>query len=278
VTCQFTLLAACAVIAASLIGGCSLNAVNNTAGPVAKAPAPTATVAREPLAAPANPAPVPAKPAPANPAPVPAKPAPAPVVANRELDQQLASVALDDAKLSDIRGGYDTSSGVTLNFAFQQATFVNHNLTENIVVPTLTIAPGQGTSSASGAMAGAAARPNVSVGSLVGLGIAGASPGVGNAGGISSATVVANGSVQTQVSVSSQALQALVSSGLATVVGPTGAGANNGITTTVANTASNQLIQQLTTVDIGVSGLSKLMQQSVASTVMNRLAGPNGFR
>jgi len=116
VTCQFTLLAACAVIAASLIGGCSLNAVNNTAGPVAKAPVPTATVAREPRAAPANPA------------PVPAKPAPAPVVANRELDQQLASVALDDAKLSDIRGGYDTSSGVTLNFAFQQATFVNHNL------------------------------------------------------------------------------------------------------------------------------------------------------
>ena len=81
--------------------------------------------------------------------------------------------------------------------------------------------------------------------------------------GINSATVVTNGGVQTQIGVSTAALQALVNSGLASVVGTGSGSGNGGITTTLANTANNQLIQQATTVDIGVSGLSKLIQQSV---------------
>jgi hypothetical protein len=55
---------------------------------------------------------------------------------------RLASAALDEAKLNDIRGGYDISSGVTVNFAFEQATYVNHNLAQNAVIPTLTISHG----------------------------------------------------------------------------------------------------------------------------------------
>lgn len=253
-TCVFSLLAATAVIAASLLGGCSDNAID-TAGSDARAPVPTATAHRAS-------------------APMPAKQAAAPVNSRADVEQRLASVALDDAKLSDIRGGYDASSGVTLNFAFQQATFVNHNLTESVVLPTLTISPAQGSVSNTAAMTGAA-QPGVGAGSLVGLGITGAPLTIG-AAGLNSATVVANGTVQTQVSVSTAALQALVNSGLATVIRP-GSG-NGGVTNTITNLTNNALIQQMTTVDIGVSGLSKLLQQSVSSQVMSRLSGPNVVR
>jgi hypothetical protein len=256
VTCQLKLLAAFVAVAACLLGGCSDNAIN-TAGSIAGAAISAAN---------ADP-----------PQPQPADKQTA-AASGPEVEKRLASLALDDANLSDVRGGFDAGSGVTLNFAFQQATFVNHNLTENVVVPTLTIAPGQGNSSTIGGVAGSV-RPNVGVGSLVGLGIAGAPSTIGNAGGINSATVVANGAVQTQVSVSTAALQALVNSGIASVIGPSSPGGNNGgVSSTITNTANNQLIQQLTTVDIGVSGLSKLMQQSVPSAVMSRLSGPNGFR
>lgn len=166
---------------------------------------------------------------------------------------RLASAALDDAKLSDIRGGYDTSSGVTVNFAFQQATYVNHNLAQSVVIPTLTISPGQGTVAAAGLQ------------QLTG------------GAGINSSTVVASGAVQTQVSSANSMVQALVNSGMASTIGSAGAG-NGGVTTTLANTANNQLIQQMNTIDIGVSGLSKLMQQSIPASVLGRIAGPSTFR
>jgi hypothetical protein len=251
VTCQYALLAASAVIAASLLGGCSNNAITAAS---ADASAPAAT-ARAKAAS----------------APQPAKPE-APPLSSAAVEQRLAIAALDDSKLSDVRGGFDTTSGVTLNFAFQQATFVNHNLTENIVVPTLTIAPGQG--GASGA--GITGSGQGGVGSLLGLNVAGA-PSTIQGTNINSATVVANGMVQTQVSVSAAALQALVNSGLATVIQPGGAG-NGGVASTITNTTNNALIQQMTTVDIGVNGLSKMLQQSVTSSVLNRLSGPNAFR
>jgi hypothetical protein len=230
VTGSTSLLAASAVIAASLLGGCSEKIVG-VVGPDA-----TAEVGSQHSAAHQNPA-----------------DRVAPAAASRPVVAQLAGAALEDAKLSNIRGGYDLSSGVTVNFAFQQATYVDHNLTQNVVIPTLTISPGQGT---------------VSTANLQQL--------TGGAG-INSSTIVANGTVQTQVSASNSMVQALVNSGMASVIGTSGAG-NGGATTTLANTANNQLIQQMTTIDIGVNGLSKLVQQSVPSTVLSRLAGPNAFR
>ena len=166
---------------------------------------------------------------------------------------RLASAALDDAKLSDIRGGFDTSSGVTVNFAFQQATYVNHDLAQSVVIPTLTISPGQGTVAAAGLQ------------QLTG------------GAGMNSSTVVASGTVQTQVGAANSMVQALVNSGMASAIGSSRAG-NSGVTTTLANTANNQLIQQMNTIDIGVNGLSKLMQQSIPASVLGRIAGPSTFR
>jgi len=208
----------------------------------------------------------------------PAKPLPgatqsAPLVAKPQpVDQRLASLALDNQDLSQIRGGFETSSGVVLNFAFQQATFVNHNLVQNVVVPTLTIAPGQGATSVAGSSpVGGATPPNVNVGSLAGLGV----PTQSNSK-IGSATVLPNGTVQTQVSVSAPIIQALVNSGMTSVVSNLG---NSGLTTTISNTANNRVVQQLTTIDIGVSGLSGLVGQTTApNSVLNRLNGLNAFR
>ncbi|MGA8760811.1 MAG: hypothetical protein WB611_31685 [Stellaceae bacterium] len=241
-----TLLIAFAVIAASLLGGCS-DKIIGVVGSDAEARVHTVKpVSRQ----------------------MPIKPADLPVASSRDVKQRLASLAVDDAKLSDVRGGFDAGSGVTLNFAFQQATFVNNNLTENVVVPTLTISPGQTGGVAAG---GGVAAPTSSITGLSAFGIPGALS-TSSGGSINSATVVTDNAVQTQVSVSNSTLQALVNSGLATVVG--GGTGNGGVSSTITNTGNNQLIQQMTTIDIGVSGLSKLMQQGVASSVMNRLTGP----
>jgi hypothetical protein len=244
VTGSSTLLIASAVIAASLLGGCSDRIIGG-AGSDADAPIRAMErVARQMPVTRADPH----------------------AASSGEVRQRLASAALDDAKLSSVRGGLDVGSGVTLNFAFQQATFVNHNLTENLVVPALTISPGQ-----AGNVTAGAAQSLGSNGVLSALGIAGGLSSTADTA-INSATVVTNNGVQTQVSVSNSTLQALVNSGLATAVG--GGAGNGGVSSVVTNSANNQLIQQMTTIDIGVSGLSKLIQQGVASSVMNRLTGP----
>lgn len=221
-----SLLTALAVIAASLLGGCSDKIVGTVDWNGSPPVVPTDRGSHQMLA----------------------QSAPAPPASSRDVKRRLARLALDKSSLSTVRGGYDLGAGVTVNFAFQQATYVDHNLAQNVVIPNLTISPGQ----AGGLVASGNVMPP----------------------SISSATVVANGAVQSQVNVANSTLQALANSGMATIVG----GSNGGVTTTLANTANNQLIQQMTTVDIGVTGLSKMLQQNVASSVLGRIAGPNAFR
>ena len=235
-----SLLMAFAVIAASLLGGCSDKIIgvagsDDAARLASPRRSPHIEYANQGVAAAVS------RPAESRPA------ASSPTVV------RLASAALDDAKLSDIRGGFDTSSGVTVNFAFQQATYVNHDLAQSVVIPTLTISPGQGTVAAAGLQ------------QLTG------------GAGMNSSTVVASGTVQTQVGAANSMVQALVNSGMASAIGSSRAG-NSGVTTTLANTANNQLIQQMNTIDIGVNGLSKLMQQSIPASVLGRIAGPSTFR
>lgn len=299
-TCLPALLTACAVIAASLLGGCS----DNLIGAGGKTPAPTAVqsaaprqpatpLGATPQAAvqevppqvqPAAPSPdvqqtmaSPAPPPPAAlPAATPAAVAPpaatAPGPPGDRPAQRLASAALDDQDLSQIRGGFEASSGVVLNFAFQQATFVDHNLAQTVVVPTLTISPGAGGVSVAGASpTSGASAPNVNVSSLTGLGVSAQS----QSGAIGGAKVLANGTVQTQVSLAAPVIQALVNSGMTSIVSSLG---NGGLTSVISNTANNRVVQQMTTIDIGVSGLSSLVRQSISSSVLSRLSGPNVFR
>ena len=158
-----------------------------------------------------------------------------------DIRERVANAALDDQSLGEIRGGLSTGSGVVMNFSFQEATYVNNNLTQSIVIPTLTVSPGSNTTAVANSFSPGAIAP---------------------AGNI----------VQAQVSSPAQAVQSIVNNGMTTIVGSLSKG---GITNVIGNTANNQLIQQVITANIGITGLSQAMQQSVASAAMGHLAAAN---
>jgi hypothetical protein len=160
--------------------------------------------------------------------------------ANTAIGERFAA-ALDDSQLGGIRGGLSTGSGLVVNFSFQEATYVNHNLTQSIVVPTITVSP----SSATGAAATASGSAFAPIGNLA---------------------------TQLQVGSPTLAIQSILNNGMTSVVSNLGGG---GVTNTVSNAANNQLIQQLTTANIGITGLSQTIQHNVASTVASRLAAAN---
>jgi hypothetical protein len=159
--------------------------------------------------------------------------------ANAAIGERLAATALDDSQLGEVRGGFSPGSGMVVNFSFQEATYVNHNLAQSIVVPTMTVSPGSGTA----AMASGSALAPI-------------------------------GNIATQVQASSPtlAIQSILNNGMTSVVSNLGGG---GVTNTVSNAANNQLIQQMITANIGITGLSQTIQQNVASTVASRLAAAN---
>ena len=107
------LLTVCVAVAAGAVAGCSDSRIATSGEPIALA----ATIADRATVQPANTA----------------------------LGERFAAAALDDSQLGEIRGGLSTSSGLVVNFSFQEATYVNHNLAQNIVVPTMTISPGSAT-------------------------------------------------------------------------------------------------------------------------------------
>jgi len=170
------------------------------------------------------------------------------------IDKAFAKVALNDQELSGVRGGLSIGQGVVMNFAFQEATFVNHNLAQSIVVPTITVSPGSNTASVGGMTVGG------SVGNF--------SP--------NSVAVIGNAAAQLPVSSPTIAIQSILNNGMTSVVSSVGGG---GVTNLISNTANDQLVQQLITADINISGLSQTIQQSVASTVVGRVqAATSQFR
>jgi len=140
------------------------------------------------------------------------------------IGQRFASAELNERQLGGIRGGLSTGSGMIVNFSFQEATYVNHNLAQNVIVPTMTLSTGSNPGS------------------------------MGNS------------------SASGLSIQSILNNGMTSVVSGLG---RSGVSNTISNTASNQLVQQVITANIGVTGLSQTLQQSVASSVANRLAAAN---
>lgn len=159
------------------------------------------------------------------------------------IGERFASVALDDSQLGGIRGGLSTGSGLVVNFSFQEATYVNHNLTQSIAVPTITVSP----NSTTGLMATTAATG-------------------------SAMASIGNTATQLQASSSTLAIQSILNNGMTSVVSNLG---NGGVNNTVSNAANNQLVQQMITANIGITGLSQSLQQNVASSVASRLAAAN---
>ena len=161
--------------------------------------------------------------------------------ATEAIGERLAATAMDDSQLSAVRGGFSTGPGMVVNFSFQEATYVNHNLAQSIVVPTMTVSPGSATA-ATATASGSALAP------------------------------IGNLATQVQASSPTLAIQSILNNGMTSVVSNLGGG---GVTNTISNAANNQLIQQMITANIGITGLSQTIQQSVASTVASRLAAAN---
>jgi hypothetical protein len=206
-----TLLAGCAIVAAGVLAGCSESRITASPEGTATPPKTERRAADQP--------------------------------AKTTVGQRFASAALDDRQLGGVRGGMSTGSGMVVNFSFQEATYVNHNLTQSIIVPTMTISPGSTSASTATMTAG-------------GSGVAG----------------VGATATHVQVSTPSQVVQSVVNSGMTSVVSSLGGG---GVTNRISNSANNQLVQQVITANIGITGLGQAIQQGVASTVMSRVQAAN---
>lgn len=212
-------------------------------------------------------------------------PAPGPALSARsQSGQLLASAALDNGQLGAIRGGFDTGSGAELRFAFQEATYVNRNLVQTVVLPTITLAgnvtsggfvPNTATTSAATPTplpapdaglpsagdvpitvlsAGATSRPNLST------------PYVASGSRPSFSWInLDSGSTRTG-SVTPMAAS-LGDAGATSIVTTLGGG---GLSNIIGNTANGQLVQQVTRVDISTSGLSGLLQ-GARSPVLDNL-------
>ena len=163
-------------------------------------------------------------------------------VAKATIGERLASARLDDRRLGEVRGGLDAGSGMVLSFSFQEATYVNHSLAQTIVVPTVTIVPGTSMMAATSGLSNNTTIP---------------------------IAPISNSTVQTQVNSPALGMPSLLNGGMTQIASALGGG---GLTNVISNTANNQLVQQVTAANIGITGLSQALQsQGVASTVMNRL-------
>lgn len=165
----------------------------------------------------------------------------------------LAGNVLDDRQLADIRGGMEIGSGIIVSFSFQEATYINNNLTQNIIVPTLTVSPGSIASSVIGTVTGAT-------------------------GGVpaSAISAISNAVSQAQTNSVATSVQAAINGGMTTIASTIG---GNGVTNVINNAANGQLVQQTINANIGITGLTQALQSSVASTVLSRVqAASTQFR
>lgn len=182
----------------------------------------------------------------------------------------LALASLDDGQLEQVRGGLDTGSGAELNFAFQQSTVVNNNVVENVILPTITVAGNGTAASIGGAAVSNTNRLSASTfgaPSFVGLRGTGA-PSDPIASAIVPGTIVSNGQILQVNPMASGALgDTMVMSTFGTA----------GLTNLVTNTANNQHVQQMTTINIGVTGLQQLLQQGIPTSVINQLNMTNAL-
>ncbi len=192
-------------------------------------------------------------------------------------------VALSDTQLGKIRGGFDMSPNLSIDFGFQQTTSVNNQQVSQILVPDMTIAPwhngagnqtggapnpiytvvpgltGQNGTPSSQAIVpavvtnnggvGISSKPSVTPASVV---IPQVVTGGGSGGGLGS-------NVQSQVSVAQD-------QGITNIMTQLGGG---GLTSIIQSNANNALVQQATTIHLSISGLMPLLSSQSSNFALN---------
>ncbi|MGE3781817.1 MAG: hypothetical protein AB7H71_03615 [Alphaproteobacteria bacterium] len=148
--------------------------------------------------------------------------------------------------MSSIRGGFTGSSGVVVSFSFREATFVNDSLVQGVIVPTFTVSPNS---------PAAAVITTTAAGTV-----------------LPSALTAGNTANQVALTSSATAVQSTINDGFTRILSSLGAG---GISNAISNSANNQLVRQVITANIDVAGLPKLLEPSLAATLVSRLQAAN---
>lgn len=194
-----------------------------------------------------------------------------------------AVVALNDTQLGEIRGGFDISPNLSIDFGFQQTTSVNNQQVSQILVPDMTIGPwhnGAGNQTGgppnpvytvvpsltgqNGTPSGHAVDPAV-VTNNGGVGIS-SKPSVTPTSVVIPPVVTGGGSgggfvpnVQSQVSVAQD-------QGITNIMTQLGGG---GLTNIIQSNANNALVQQATTIHLSISGLMPLLSSQSSNFALN---------
>ena len=156
-----------------------------------------------------------------------------------------AGAALSDARLASIRGGFDLTPQLTVDFAYRQVTTVNGTVIAAVAIPQIHLAFGPAAAPLS--------LPSIATTTTPQVGTTGSAP-----------TLPAS---NTAPSVSTPLPAPTVTSPAALVHSVSSVGGTNvattfsssGIATIIANTANNALIQNQIAVDIGTTGMSTLL-------------------
>jgi hypothetical protein len=154
----------------------------------------------------------------------------------------LSREQLSSKALESIRGGFDLGPNLSINFAFSQIDSIGQNIVQSIIVPITTLT--------------GANLPNVS-------------PTITGSGGttITKTMVPAGGTNYVIQTVANQGMTS-ISTQLA----------NSGVTNLIQNQANAQMIQQVTSIQIGITGMTQwLSQQRTNSTLTNSLSGASNF-
>lgn len=201
----------------------------------------------------------------------------------------LSGVQLTTDQLGKIRGGFDVSPKLSINFGFQQIDTLGDKILQSVLVPTTTltaassspqvIVSGGADTTLSVSTANTQAGPpsstagngnNASNGADNRAGGQGAAPSSTAAGGLfnSGETTVVPANTG-NITVTSKA-----NNGQTTVLSQLG---NSGIANVISNTANNTLLSQVTTISIDITGMSQWLSRQNGGLMSAGAFGSSAF-
>lgn len=172
---------------------------------------------------------------------------------------------LPDAALAGIRGGFDLTPQVTVDFAYHQIVTANGTMIASVAIPQVQVALGQTGPVVTGAPQVLAMTPLPPM--------AGTAPAAASGPGLTAAPPAPTARAATVApAVPAPTLLAagvLARNGVGTVLTP------QGLTTVIGNTHDNALIQNHTSIDIGLTGVPAMLTHTAnAAMVVHDLTVP----
>lgn len=202
---------------------------------------------------------------------------------------QLGGAELTTDQLSKIRGGFDVSSKLSINFGFQQIDTLGNKILQSVLVPmtTLTaaspspqvIVSGGADTTVSVSAADTHAGPQSSTSGVGNNGSNGADNTPGGQGTVPSSPTAGDlpNSAETTVVpayAGNVTVTSKVNNGQTIVLSQLG---NNGIANVISNTANNSLLSQVTTMNIDITGMSQWLSQQNRGFVPAGAFGSSAF-